>query len=63
VILTHLVKGITVDGHTVLLGDKGGVQNFDRTLLSCGKRNVQDSNCAQCEILSSFTQPFHKIMR
>jgi len=63
VILTQLVKGVTVAGHTVLLGKKRGVQNFDRSLLFCGKRNVQDSNWAQCEILCSFTQPFHKIMR
>jgi len=63
VILTHLVKGITVAGHAVLLGKKGGVQNFERTLLFCGKRNIQNSNWAQCEILCSFSQPFHKIMR
>jgi hypothetical protein len=42
--LTRLMKGVTVAGHTVLLGSKGGVHNFDRTLLYCSKRNVQDSN-------------------
>jgi hypothetical protein len=39
--LTRFVKGVTVAGHTVLLGSKGGVQNFDRTLLYCSKRNVK----------------------
>jgi hypothetical protein len=57
--LTRLVKGVMVAGHNVLLGNKGGVQNFDRTFLCCSKRNVQDSNWAQSEIFCSFTQPFH----
>jgi hypothetical protein len=61
--LARLVKGVTVAGHTLLLGNEGGVQNFDRILLFCSKRIFQDSNWAQSEIFCSFTQPFYKIMR
>jgi hypothetical protein len=56
----RLVKGIMVAGHTVLLGKKGGVQNFDRTFLCCSKQNVQDSNWAQSEILCSLLNHFIK---
>lgn len=61
--LARLVKGVTVAGHTVLLGNEGGLQNFDRISLFCTKRIFQDSNWPQSEIVCSFTQPFHKIMR
>jgi hypothetical protein len=61
--LTRLVKGVAVAGHTVLLGKEGGVQNFDRNSLFCSKRIFQDSHLAQSEIFCIFTQPFHKTMR
>jgi hypothetical protein len=49
--LTRLVKEVTVAGRTVLLGNGGGVKQFDRTLLCCSKRNVQDSNLRWLGIL------------
>jgi hypothetical protein len=48
------MKEVTVAGRIVPLGNKAGVQNFDRTLLFYSKREVQDPNLAQSDIFCGF---------